>query len=122
MWAEVHDSAKDMISHMMVVDPTQRWPARDLLNHKWFQVRGSGSQQPHKLEPSADIVFKKLHTCSNQPWHDFIAHMMPAQLSPFEAAPAVQQGHTLTVVAASLALHMLCAIISCRHHLVVVSC
>jgi serine/threonine protein kinase len=57
VWAEVHDSAKDMISHMMVVDPTQRWPARDLLNHKWFQVRGSGSQQPHKLEPSADIVF-----------------------------------------------------------------
>ncbi len=39
VWAEVHDSAKDMISHMMVVDPAQRWSARDLLNHKWFQVR-----------------------------------------------------------------------------------
>jgi serine/threonine protein kinase len=38
VWAEVHDSAKDMISHMMVVDPAQRYPARDLLNHKWFQV------------------------------------------------------------------------------------
>lgn len=40
MWAEVHDSAKDMISHMMVVDPAQRWSARQLLNHKWFEVRG----------------------------------------------------------------------------------
>jgi len=39
VWAEVHDSAKDMISKMMVVDPAQRWPARDLLSHKWFQVR-----------------------------------------------------------------------------------
>lgn len=38
MWAEVHDSAKDMISHMMVVDPAQRWSARQLLNHKWFEV------------------------------------------------------------------------------------
>lgn len=37
VWAEVHDSAKDMISHMMVVDPAQRWSARELLNHKWFQ-------------------------------------------------------------------------------------
>lgn len=40
VWAEVHDSAKDMISHMMVVDPAQRWSARQLLNHKWFEVRG----------------------------------------------------------------------------------
>lgn len=40
VWAEVHDSAKDMIAKMMVVDPAQRWHARDLLNHKWFEVRG----------------------------------------------------------------------------------
>lgn len=39
VWAEVHDSAKDMISHMVVVDPSQRWSAKELLNHKWFEVR-----------------------------------------------------------------------------------
>jgi serine/threonine protein kinase len=38
VWAEVHDSAKDMLSHMMVVDPAQRWTARKLLQHKWFEV------------------------------------------------------------------------------------
>jgi len=32
------DSAKDMLAHMMVVDPSQRWTARQLLSHPWFQV------------------------------------------------------------------------------------
>eukprot|EP00879_Flechtneria_rotunda_P016337 GHRR01017093.1.p1 GENE.GHRR01017093.1~~GHRR01017093.1.p1 ORF type:complete len:218 (+),score=81.76 GHRR01017093.1:806-1459(+) len=37
VWGQVHDSAKDMMAHMMVVDPAQRWSARQLLNHPWFE-------------------------------------------------------------------------------------
>lgn len=37
VWSEVHESAKDMMSHMIVVDPAQRWTARQLLQHPWFE-------------------------------------------------------------------------------------
>jgi len=39
LWSNVHDSAKDMLARMMVVDPSQRWTARQLLQHPWFAVR-----------------------------------------------------------------------------------
>ncbi len=32
-------SAKDMVRHMMELDPTKRWTAKELLEHVWFQVR-----------------------------------------------------------------------------------
>jgi serine/threonine protein kinase len=46
IWTNVHDSAKDMMAHMMVVDPSQRWTARQLLDHPWFKV---GSPQRRTL-------------------------------------------------------------------------
>lgn len=53
VWAEVHDSAKDMISHMVVVDPSQRWTAKELLKHKWFDVSAS-PHAPSEHTNSAD--------------------------------------------------------------------
>ncbi|GLE11626.1 hypothetical protein PINS_up024161 [Pythium insidiosum] len=35
-WDDVSDDAKDLIRKMLVVDPTQRWTAEQLLKHKWI--------------------------------------------------------------------------------------
>jgi serine/threonine protein kinase len=45
VWSEVHESAKDMMSHMIVVDPAQRWTAKQLLQHPWFEVSVQQQQQ-----------------------------------------------------------------------------
>lgn len=39
IWCAVHDSAKDMLTHMLVVNPSERWTAKKLLQHPWFTVR-----------------------------------------------------------------------------------
>eukprot|EP00775_Hariotina_reticulata_P006118 gene6118-6357_t len=46
VWTHVHDSAKDMLAHMMVVDPSQRWTARQLLNHPWFDEVSAAPARP----------------------------------------------------------------------------
>eukprot|EP00878_Enallax_costatus_P013938 GHUV01014575.1.p1 GENE.GHUV01014575.1~~GHUV01014575.1.p1 ORF type:complete len:378 (+),score=171.46 GHUV01014575.1:509-1642(+) len=55
IWCAVHDSAKDMLTHMLVVDPAQRWTAKQLLQHPWFTEVLSApdralAQQPGYLE------------------------------------------------------------------------
>ncbi|KAG2436595.1 hypothetical protein HYH02_011532 [Chlamydomonas schloesseri] len=37
-WEVVTEAAKDMISHMLVMDITKRATAKQLLQHRWFQV------------------------------------------------------------------------------------
>ena len=37
-WDNVSDQAKDLIRHLLVVDPTQRYDAKQVLAHEWFKV------------------------------------------------------------------------------------
>ncbi|KDO24386.1 CAMK/CAMK1 protein kinase [Saprolegnia parasitica CBS 223.65] len=36
-WDNVSDSAKDLINHMLVVDPKKRFTSEDVLNHPWVK-------------------------------------------------------------------------------------
>jgi hypothetical protein len=38
-WEVVTEAAKDMISSMLVMDMSRRATAKQLLAHRWFQVR-----------------------------------------------------------------------------------
>ncbi|KAF8071086.1 CPK12 [Scenedesmus sp. PABB004] len=51
VWASVHDSAKDMMAHMMVVDPSQRWTAAQLLKHPWFEEVLAAPDRPLAQQP-----------------------------------------------------------------------
>ncbi len=53
MWEHVSDSARDLLKHMLVVDPSQRWTAEELLEHLWFQVR-AGEEGGATLEPGPE--------------------------------------------------------------------
>jgi serine/threonine protein kinase len=55
VWGEVHESAKDMMAHMIVVDPAQRWTARQLLQHPWFEVRQATQQQQQQQRRSTSL-------------------------------------------------------------------
>lgn len=35
-WGEVSGSAKDLIDHLLVVDPVQRYTCEQVLNHPWM--------------------------------------------------------------------------------------
>lgn len=35
-WDDVSDNAKDFVRHLLVVDPAQRYTARDALLHPWL--------------------------------------------------------------------------------------
>ena len=37
VWPSVSPAAKDMLTHMLEVDPKKRWSATELLQHPWFR-------------------------------------------------------------------------------------
>lgn len=43
-WGVVSDQAKDFISKMLIVDPTERWTSGQLLRHPWLQEKSLTTQ------------------------------------------------------------------------------
>jgi len=43
-WSQVSDAAKDLISHLLVKDPHQRYTAEEVLDHKWVKHTSSNLQ------------------------------------------------------------------------------
>lgn len=39
-WAHISDAAKDLIRHLLVKDASQRYTAKDVLNHSWVEKGG----------------------------------------------------------------------------------
>lgn len=48
-WAGVSETAKHLISRMLVMQPHQRPSAAELLQHPWFTASGQPSQAPSQL-------------------------------------------------------------------------
>ena len=59
-WDNVSEQAKDLIRHLLVVDPTQRYDAQQVLNHEWFRT----STLPSKIELGSAI--RELRTFNTQ--------------------------------------------------------
>jgi len=55
IWAQVSDDAKDLVSNLLVLDPSKRFSAKDALNHRWLL------EDDDKLKSrSLDKTLKKL--------------------------------------------------------------
>ena len=50
-WESVSDDAKDLIGHLIVVDPVKRWNADQALRHCWFT--GVKTEEPPSAEETA---------------------------------------------------------------------
>ena len=48
-WDTISESAKDVVKKMLVLDPSQRATASELLQHEWFQQVDSTISQNVKL-------------------------------------------------------------------------
>ena len=51
-WCDVPDEPKDLISNMLVVDPTHRFSARDALAHPWFE----GEREQDTIELMTSLI------------------------------------------------------------------
>ena len=45
-WDQVHDSAKNLLQHMLKVEADERWTAGQLLQHPWFEEVLTGEERP----------------------------------------------------------------------------
>lgn len=44
-WATISEEAKNLISHLLVRDPSLRYGAADVLNHPWIRTRDEGNKR-----------------------------------------------------------------------------
>mmetsp|Transcript_39548 Transcript_39548/g.61682 ORF Transcript_39548/g.61682 Transcript_39548/m.61682 type:complete len:520 (+) Transcript_39548:31-1590(+) len=64
-WDDVSDGAKDIVSKVLVVDPSKRWTAAQCLEHPW--IRNAGDASAKKLHSShrAFLLIRKLSIFDN---------------------------------------------------------
>jgi len=58
-WSTVSDQAKDLIKHLLVQDPKNRYTAEQVLNHPWIKDIGSLGNQQLQMGKLQDQVKKK---------------------------------------------------------------
>lgn len=57
-WASVSRDARDLISHMIVVKPGNRFTVEQCLEHKWFKI--DGVERSHTWHSLPSIVPKSM--------------------------------------------------------------
>lgn len=45
VWDNISEEAKDIIRHLLVVDPSKRWTCDELLRHSWILGETSNGKQ-----------------------------------------------------------------------------
>jgi len=58
-WDHISDSAKDLINHLLVVDPTQRYDTRQSLQHPWVVGANSSTHLSHAQEQLKKFLAQK---------------------------------------------------------------
>jgi calcium/calmodulin-dependent protein kinase I len=64
-WDEVSDGAKDLISRMLVVDPSKRFSAQQCLEHAWIKNAGEASAKKMHASHRAFLLIRKLSIFDN---------------------------------------------------------
>ncbi|KAH0501001.1 Serine/threonine-protein kinase DCLK3 [Microtus ochrogaster] len=55
-------AAKDLVRHLLVVDPKKRYTAHQVLQHPWIEMAGHSTVNPQKGEsPSSEGRFQSQH-------------------------------------------------------------
>ncbi|XP_005348073.1 serine/threonine-protein kinase DCLK3 [Microtus ochrogaster] len=61
-WDSISDAAKDLVRHLLVVDPKKRYTAHQVLQHPWIEMAGHSTVNPQKGEsPSSEGRFQSQH-------------------------------------------------------------
>ena len=56
-WDDISKSAQDLISHLLTVDPEQRYTIRQFLEHPWITQKGEKpAQAPRRAEQQAPLI------------------------------------------------------------------
>lgn len=63
-WDEIDDSALHLISHLLVVDPNDRYSVDDTMSHPWFDTGFSGEPVSHEIVRKSVSPSKVLKTYS----------------------------------------------------------
>mmetsp|Transcript_65940 Transcript_65940/g.162287 ORF Transcript_65940/g.162287 Transcript_65940/m.162287 type:complete len:475 (+) Transcript_65940:104-1528(+) len=64
-WDEVSDSAKDIVSKVLVVDPSKRYTAAECLQHNWILHAGDASAKKLHSSHRAFLLIRKLSIFDN---------------------------------------------------------
>jgi CRP-like cAMP-binding protein len=64
-WDEVSQGAKDIVSKMLVVDPTKRYTAQQCLDHPWIRNAGEASAKKMHSSHRAFLLIRKLPIFDN---------------------------------------------------------
>jgi serine/threonine protein kinase len=58
-WKDITDEAKDLINHLLVVDASKRYTAKDALNHPWLSGKNTETNLPNTLTQLKKFNAKK---------------------------------------------------------------
>ncbi|WFD33893.1 calcium/calmodulin-dependent protein kinase [Malassezia cuniculi] len=61
-WQGVSEQARDFIKRLLTVDPAERLTATDALQHPWFQILSSGTEDAQDLLPDIKSAFNAKRT------------------------------------------------------------
>jgi len=64
-WLGVSEAAKDMVRHMLVVDPKERWTAAQLLDHTWFKEALAADSSVHDAPLAVGGYMERLRDFSH---------------------------------------------------------
>ena len=56
-WDDISDLAKDLISKLLIVEPTKRMDCEQILNHAWIL----GEKTPRKILPKVTEKIREFH-------------------------------------------------------------
>uniref|UniRef100_A0A2D4NRR2 Protein kinase domain-containing protein n=2 Tax=Micrurus TaxID=8634 RepID=A0A2D4NRR2_MICSU len=85
-WDTVSDAAKDLLSHMLHVDPHQRYTAEQVLKHSWIACRDqlpyyqlNRQDAPHLVKGAMAATYSALNNKTFQPVLEPVAASSLAQ-------------------------------------------
>jgi len=59
-WEHISDGAKDLIKHLIVINPTERFTATQALNHPWIKNTNELSTKQYQTEYMQQSMDKKI--------------------------------------------------------------
>lgn len=70
-WDDISKSAQDLITHLLTVDPDQRYTIKEFLAHPWIRAAGPTPAEEVKLPPEAVAAFNKAKVAEGDKKYDF---------------------------------------------------
>ena len=100
-WENISSDAKDLIKHLLVADPVQRWTAEEALKCAWIQQEGSAESAQVDLTASIESLKERRARLRqfNMPvvWEDNAADSSPVDASLQMQDSVGNEGSTMSI-------------------------